>query len=75
MNKAKGVVACSDELFKGDCTRNAGKIFLAWNGLSEKGRVVGTGAYISKFEWKVLVGHEKVGRKEDTFTMGIKHGK
>lgn len=75
VNKDKGVVACSDELFKGDCTRNAGKIFLAWNGLSEKGRVVGTGAYISKFEWKVLVGHEKVGRKEDTFTMGIKHGK
>jgi hypothetical protein len=36
---------------------------------------VGTGAYVSKLSWKVRVGKDKVGTKDDTRTMGIIRGK
>lgn len=75
VNSNKGSVACSDALFNGDCSRNPGTIFLAWNGLSDKKRVVGTGAYISKLSWRVRVGKNKIGKKDDTYTMGIIRGK
>jgi hypothetical protein len=75
VNSNKGGVSCSDALFNGDCTRNPGKVFLAWDGRSKQGRVVGTGAYVSKLSWKVRLGKEKVGTKDDTRTMGIIRGK
>lgn len=68
---SKGSVACSDSIFNGDCSRTPGKIFLAWDGRSDKGRVVGTGAYISKLSWNVRVGSGKVGKHDDTYLMGI----
>lgn len=71
----KGSIACSDDLYGGDCTRNPGKVFLAWNCLSEEGRVVGSGAYIAKVEWGVYVGHEKIGKKMATYVMGVRHGR
>ena len=54
---------------------NPAKVFLAWNARSDKGRLVGTGAYISKLEWKVMAGKEKIGDRDDTFTMGVRRGK
>ena len=75
VNSNKGGVSCSDALFNGDCTRNPGRVFLAWDGRSKEGRVVGTGAYVSKLSWKVRVGKEKIGSKDDTRTMGIIRGK
>lgn len=71
----KGSIACSDDLYGGDCTRNPGKVFLAWNCLSEEGRVVGSGAYIARVEWGVYVGHEKIGKKMATYVMGVRHGR
>lgn len=71
VNSNKGAVACSDKIFDGDCTKNPGKVFLAWDGRTEKGRVVGTGAYVSKLSWFVRAGRDKVGKRDDTFTMGI----
>jgi hypothetical protein len=76
VNTAKGSVACSDTaVFNGDCRTNPAKVFLAWNARSEKGRLVGTGAYVSKLEWRVKAGRETVGKRDDTFTMGVKRGK
>ena len=75
VNSNKGSVSCSDALFKGDCTKNPGKIFLSWDGRSKRGRIAGTGAYVSKLSWKVRLGKEKVGTKDDTRTMGIIRGK
>jgi fibro-slime domain-containing protein len=76
VNKAKGSIACSDPvIFNGDCRTNPAKVFLAWNGRSDKGRLVGTGAYISKLDWKVMAGHKAVGKRDDTFTMGVRRGK
>ena len=76
VNKAKGSIACSDPvIFNGDCRTNPAKVFLAWNGRSDKGRLVGTGAYISKLDWKVMAGRKAVGKRDDTFTMGVRRGK
>ena len=76
VNTAKGTVACSDAaVFNGDCRSNPAKVFLAWNARSDKGRLVGTGAYVSKLEWRVKAGGETVGKREDTFTMGVRRGK
>ena len=76
VNHADGTVACTDPaIFNGDCRTNPAKIFLAWNARSDKGRLVGTGAYISKLEWKVMAGKEKIGDRDDTFTMGVRRGK
>lgn len=75
INSASGVVKCTDAMFNGDCTRNPGKVFIAWDGRSDKRRLVGTGAYISKTDWKVYDGSERVGRKDETFTLGIKRSK
>ena len=71
-----GTIACSDPVvFNGDCRTNPAKVFLAWNARSDKGRLVGTGAYISKLEWKVVAGNETVGKRDDTFTVGVRRGK
>lgn len=75
VNHHKGSLACSDDLYGGDCTKNTGKVFLAWNCVSEQGRVVGTGAYVAKVEWGVYVGPQKVGTKSKTYLMGVRHGK
>ena len=76
ISEAKGVVSCADQaVFGGDCTKNAARIFLAWNGRSHKGRLVGTGAYISKLDWRVKAGGETVGKKYGTYTIGVIRGK
>lgn len=76
VNHMDGTIACSDPVvFDGDCRTNPAKVFLAWNARSDRGRLVGTGAYISKLEWKVVAGNETVGKRDDTFTMGVRRGK
>ncbi|MCQ2106721.1 MAG: fibro-slime domain-containing protein [Fibrobacter sp.] len=83
VNDARGVVACNDKTIfynasdpeKSNCIDNPGNIFFEWNGRSDNGRLVGTGAYIAKMKVKVLIGKEKVGSSEDTYTLGIKRGK
>ncbi|MCQ2107292.1 MAG: fibro-slime domain-containing protein [Fibrobacter sp.] len=46
--------------------------YIGWNMLSDEGRQVGTGVYITKIEAYVKLGGKKDGRKEETFTMGVK---
>ncbi len=83
VNKAKGVVKCNDRTVfyngsdpeRSNCYDNPGNIFFEWNARSEKGRLVGTGAYISKVKLKITNGREKVGSADDTYTIGIRRGK
>lgn len=45
----KGSIACSDqEFFGGDCRNNRGYVYVAWDMVTSKGRLAGTGAYIAK---------------------------
>lgn len=82
VNKAEGSVACNDKTVfynsadpsKSNCYDNPGNIFFEWNARSEKGRLVGTGAYISKMKVKVLNGSEKAGSSDNTCTIGIRRG-
>ena len=81
--KAGGSIACNDATVfynaaapeKSNCYDNPGNLFFEWGARSEKGRLVGTGAYISKMKVKIKNGREKVGGSDDTFTIGIRRSK
>ena len=82
VNSASGEIACDDStVFNLDpslpknCRDNPGNIYFEWNAKSKGGRTVGTGAYISKFYYKVVSDAQVVTKKDDTYTMGIKRVK
>ena len=83
VNKAGGTIACNDKTVfynasnpeLSNCYDNPGNLFFEWNARSEKGRVVGTGAYITKMKVKIMNGREKAGSSDDTYTIGIRRGK
>ena len=58
-----------------NCYDNPGNLYFEWNARSEKGRVVGTGAYITKMKVKITSGPEKAGSSDDTYTIGIRRSK
>jgi len=77
-----GKVLCTDStVFNANsgraknCYENPGYAFFEWNARSDAGRLVGTGAYIVKINVKIRAGGDVVGKKEETFTMGIKRKK
>ena len=73
VNSNSGVVACNDKsIFGTDCVENPGNVFLMWDARSNKGRFVGTGAYIAKLKFKIFSDKDLVGKSEDTFTLGIR---
>ena len=82
VNSASGEIACDDStVFNLDpslpknCRDNPGNIYFEWNAKSKGGRTVGTGAYISKFYYKIVDGTKTVTKKDDTYTLGIKRVK
>ena len=83
VNKASGTIACNDKTVfynasnpeLSNCYDNPGNLFFEWNARSEKGRVVGTGAYITKMKVKITSGPEKAGSSDDTYTIGIRRSK
>lgn len=53
-------VACDDEKIfgKGEtCISNPGNFYIGWNGISNEGRLVGSGVYISSFSWYIQIGN------------------
>ena len=79
-----GKIACNDPFFSpdpktnatGDCVKNPRNFYVAWNMLSDNHRLVGTGAYITKYESFVKVGDlGKKAKKEKTEVWGVKRGK
>lgn len=83
VNKAGGTILCSDSVVfynaadpsKSNCYDNPGNIFFEWNARSENGRLVGTGAYITKMNVKITSAGEKAGESDDTYTIGIKRSR
>jgi len=55
-----------------DCTESGTYFYLAWNMNSDKGRQVGTGAYISKMETYVRANGAKKNSKDETSVFGVK---
>ena len=61
-----------------DCRTNQGNFYIAWNMLSDKKRLVGTGAYIAKLSTYVKLGSKgkaKGSKAEETDMWGAKRGK
>ena len=82
----KGKIYCNDPFFSpdpattpagmGDCVKNPRNFYVAWNMLSDKHRLVGTGAYITKYTSYVKLGDAgKKAKKEKTEVWGVKRGK
>ena len=81
-----GKIYCNDKFFSadpkttpdgmGDCVKNPRNFYVAWNMLSDKHRLVGTGAYITKYTSYVKLGDVgKKAKKEKTEVWGVKRGK
>lgn len=65
VNGAKGSIACNDPiLFKGDCTKNRGFIFLGWNYTSKKGNKVGTGVYVARLRTSVRAAGKRMAPRD-----------
>lgn len=75
VNSHQGKIRCSDSIFNGDCSKNPGNIYLGWNAKSENGRLVGTGAYLSRLKFKIKAGTNLVDKKDKTTSFGIKRNK
>ncbi|MBR4783805.1 MAG: fibro-slime domain-containing protein [Fibrobacter sp.] len=84
--RQSGKIKCTDKFFSadpdhtpdgmGDCVKNPRNFFIAWNMLSKQKRLVGTGAYITKYSSYVKVGNVgKKAKKELTEVWGVKRGK
>ena len=77
VNDNSGMLSCTDTLYNGNCLDddNDGKIFLAWNMRSKKGRLVGTGVYIARLTYKITVGRKVKADRTQDFMWGVRHGK
>ncbi len=83
--RQSGKIACDDPFFSsdpngpdhsGDCVKYPRNFFVSWNMLSKDRRLVGTGAYITKYASFVKVGNKgKKAKKELTEVWGVKRGK
>ena len=86
----KRKISCTDEKYFGDgktCREAPGNFYIAWNMLSDKKRLVGTGAYIAKLQSfvnlaekckdskKQSVGKVKASKVNETDMWGAKRGK
>lgn len=75
VNTTSGTIACSDEVFNGNCLTNPGNMFLAWNMRSHQGRLVGAGVYIARLQVKILSGKRVVSRKAKDYLWGVQRVK
>lgn len=73
-----GEISCNGDIFKANggksCRDNNGKIFLAWNMRAESGRLVGSGVYIARLQFKVRVNGKKLADRTQDFLWGVRHG-
>lgn len=73
---ASKTIQCSDESVygKGGCMANKGKLFLAWNMRSDKGRLVGTGVYIARLQMQIKVNGKTTLDQTRDKLMGVRRG-
>ena len=53
---------------------NKGKLFLAWNMRSDKGRLVGTGVYIARLQMQIKVNGKTTLDQTRDKLMGVRRG-
>ena len=75
-----GKIGCEDPVYKEDdpdanCITNSGKIFLAWNMRSNKGKLAATGVYIARLEFKITIDEEVIKHTTRDFLWGVRRGK
>ena len=77
VNSNSGELKCTDTIYNSNCldSNNDGKIFLAWNMRSKKGRLVGTGVYIARLTYKIKIGNRVIVDRTQDFLWGVRHGK
>ena len=72
VTSANGRIDCDDEeLFGGDCSANRGNPYLSWDMRSKQGRLVGTGIYITKLIYQIIILEENFEDKERIDKLGI----
>jgi fibro-slime domain-containing protein len=71
VNSAKGEVGCLDPIFLNDCTKHRGYVFLNWNLTSHDGARVGTGAYVARIRYQILVSGKKVAENSRQEIWGL----
>lgn len=71
INSTSNEILCSDQVFEGDCTKNPGNIFLAWNMRSSEGRLIGSGVYIARVEVKIRSKKRVISRDAKDYLWGI----
>lgn len=73
---ASKTIKCSDESVYGEggCMVNKGKLFLAWNMRSDKGRLVGTGVYIARLQMQIKVNGKTTLDQTRDKLMGVRRG-
>lgn len=72
-----GKIVCDDERIFGEgesCISNPGNFYIGWNGITNEGRLVGTGAYLTSFTWYVQIGGY-ANRVNQINTFGFKRTK
>lgn len=70
-----GEIKCTDESIFGvgeNCTTNPGYIYVGWNGISNDGRIVSSGAYVSKMTSVLKVGKHKDAKQDQTNVFGMR---
>ncbi len=55
VNSGSGEIKCTDAIFEGDCTLHRGYVFIGWNYTSKHGERIGTGAYIARIHYQIIV--------------------
>lgn len=71
----KGKINCTDEEIFGageDCTTNSGYIYLGWTGVTNDGRLAGSGAYVSKLNSYLKIGSFKDAKHNETNMFGMR---
>lgn len=79
VNSNSETITCNSEIFKsngqGTCLDNAGRLFLAWNMRAKNGRLVSTGVYIARLEYRIRVGSKTIVDRGQDFLWGFRRGK
>jgi len=70
-----GRIYCNDkDYFGGDCVKNRRNFFVLWNMKSDKVRLTGSGAYVSKIKTFVQLGNfGKTAKLEKSEVWGVRH--
>jgi len=77
VNGESGTIRCSDPVYGGpdgteNCLTNNGNIFLAWNMRSSSGKMVATGVYVARLEFKISVSGKTIKDQTRDFLWGVR---